>query len=76
VSLRIPSSVEVTNSSILESEVREYIALVYDKNFKLICLSALLKALNLTMKKAKFFSTEDCFYVFSNEQSNEDLMHF
>jgi hypothetical protein len=76
VNLPIPSSVDISNESILESEVRKYIAIVYDKNFKLISISEPLKGLDLTMEKGKFFSTEEGFHVFSNDQNNEDVMRF
>jgi hypothetical protein len=76
VNLPISSSVDITNSSIIESEVRKYIAIVYDKNFKLISISEPLKGLDLTMEKGKFFSTEEGFHVFSNDQNNEDVMRF
>lgn len=76
INLPIPSTVDLNNTSILESEVRDYIAVVFNANFEPVAITDKMNNIELELSKAKFFSTEKGIHIFSNDQKDEDKMRF
>mgnify|MGYP002152431888 CR=1 FL=1 len=59
-----------------EGKHRDYVILIYDKDFKFLGKSGIIENVNLTMSGGNYFISKAGLHLFKADQDNEDLMQF